>query len=256
MSSLSEFFYGATLPAPAFAAAFAAVLFATTMKAFSGFGFGLAVVPLLSLVLPPAVAVPMSLTLDLIGSAQLAPMARKQADWHSLRLLVPAAFVAIPIGVYALGAVSPHHLKVGISSILLMTVALMVSGARLPMRLPMPAVLGVGGVAGLLSGGIAMPGPPVMVYFLARSTSAATNRSSLLMFFFFTDIGSIAAGLVTGVVSHRTILLSLLLSPALVIGNILGHRLFGIAHESLYRRVTLALLAIIAVVTMTQAAMS
>ncbi|MFZ2466808.1 MAG: sulfite exporter TauE/SafE family protein, partial [Parvibaculum sedimenti] len=133
MSSLHELFAGAMLPAPDFAAAFAAVLFATTMKAFSGFGFGLAVVPLLSLVLPPAVAVPMSLMLDLIGSTQLVPMARKQADWHSLRLLVPAAFVAIPFGIYMLGAVSPHVLKVGISFILLSTVALMASGARLPL---------------------------------------------------------------------------------------------------------------------------
>lgn len=223
------------------------------MKAFSGFGFGLAVVPLLSLVLPPAVAVPMSLMLDLIGSTQLVPMARKQADWHSLRLLVPAAFVAIPFGIYVLGAVSPHVLKVGISFILLSTVALMASGARLPLRLPVPAVLGVGGVAGLLSGGVAMPGPPVMIYFLARPTSAAINRSSLLMFFFFTDVGSITVGLISGLVSSHTILLSLLLSPALVIGNFLGHRLFGLAHEHHYRRITLALLALIAVVTMTQA---
>ncbi|MEN6542864.1 sulfite exporter TauE/SafE family protein [Parvibaculum sp.] len=256
MSSLHELFSGAMLPPPALAAAFAAVLFATTMKAFSGFGFGLAVVPLLSLVVPPAVAVPMSLILDLIGSTQLIPVARKQADWNSLRLLVPAAFVAIPLGVYALGAVPPHHLKVGISIILLATVALMASGARLPLRLPMPAVLGVGSVAGLLSGSVAMPGPPVMVYFFARPTSAAINRSSLLMFFFFTDIGSIVVGLITGVVTSHTILLSLVLTPALVMGNALGHWLFGLAHEHHYRRITLALLALIAVVTMTQALMT
>lgn len=256
MSSLYELFSGAMLPAPDFAAAFAAVLFATTLKAFAGFGFGLAVVPLLSLVLPPAVAVPMSLMLDLIGSSQLVPMARKQADWHSLKMLVPAAFVAIPFGVYVLGAISPHHLKVGISIILLATVILMASGAKLPLRLPIPAVLGVGGVAGLLSGGVAMPGPPVMIYFLARPTSAAINRSSLLMFFFFTDVGSIATGLVTGLVSSHTILLSLLLSPALIIGNVLGHRLFGLAHEHHYRRIALSLLAIIALVTMGQAILS
>lgn len=250
MSSLHELFSGAMLPAPDLTAAFAAVLFATTLKAFAGFGFGLAVVPLLSLVVPPAVAVPMSLMLDLIGSTQLVPMARKQADWHSLRLLVPAAFVAIPFGVYTLGIVPPHHLKIGISIILLATVVLMASGAKLPLRLPLPAVLGVGGAAGLLSGGVAMPGPPVMIYFLARPTSAAINRSSLLMFFFFTDVGSIIVGLITGVVSSHTVLLSLLLSPALVIGNILGHWLFGLAHEHHYRRIALTLLAIIAVVTM------
>ena len=255
MHSLTALFSNAMLPLPDFLAALAAVFFATTLKAFAGFGFGLAVVPLLSLVMPPAVAVPMSLMLDLMGSTQLAPMARKQADWRSLKLLVPAAFLAIPFGVHVLATISPHHLRIGISIILLATVALMASGARLPHRLPVPAVLGVGGLAGLLSGGTAMPGPPVMIYFLARPNTAAVNRSSLLIFFLFTDIGSIVAGVLSGLIAGHTFLLALMLSPALVLGNVTGHWLFGLAHEHHYRRVALTLLAIIALVTLVQATM-
>ncbi|GMV62336.1 MAG: hypothetical protein AMXMBFR74_15040 [Parvibaculum sp.] len=253
MNNLVSAFADALLPAPDLALAFAAVFFATTLKAFAGFGFGLAVVPLLSLVLHPAEAVPMALMLDLIGSSQLVPRARKQADWRSLKLLVPAAFLTIPFGIYALHVVPADGLKLGIALILLSTVALMATGARLPEHLPKPAVLGVGGLAGLLSGGAAMPGPPVMVYFLARPTQAAVNRASLLMFFFFTDIGSIAAGYATGIVIAKTLLLSVLLSPALLLGNIAGHWAFGRTHETLYRRIALGLLAIIAVVMLTDA---
>lgn len=241
-----------SLSLPQYAAAFAAVLFATTMKSFAGFGFGLAVVPLLSLIVPPAVAVPMALALDMIGSTQLVPHARRIADWHSLRRLVPAAFVAIPFGVYALTVIHPETLRIGISVVLLITVALMASGAKLPLHLPLPAVLGVGAAAGALSGGIAMPGPPVMIYFLARPTAAAMNRASLLMFFFFTDIGSIATGIVSGIVPMSTIIVALTLAPALFIGNTLGHHLFGLASDLHYRRIALGLLAIIALSTLAQ----
>ena len=253
MDNLLAAFADALLPAPGLALAFAAVLFATTLKSFAGFGFGLSVVPLLSLILHPAEAIPMALMLDLIGSCQLVPMAKKQADWRSLKLLVPAAFVAIPFGVYALHVIPADGLRLGIALLLLATVALMATGARLPEHLPVPAVLGVGGLAGLLSGGAAMPGPPVMVYFLARPTIAAVNRSSLLMFFFFTDIGSIAAGMATGIVVAKTILLSIILSPALFLGNVVGHWAFGKAHETLYRRIALGLLTVIAVVTLAEA---
>jgi uncharacterized membrane protein YfcA len=111
----------------------------------------------------------------------------------------------------------------------------------------------VGGFAGMLSGGMAMPGPPVMVYFLARPTAAAVNRSSLLMFFFFTDVGSIATGLISGIVGLKIILLAIMLSPALILGNITGHWLFGKAHDTLYRRIALSLLTIIALVTLVEA---
>ena len=235
-----------------YVAAFAAVLFATTMKSFAGFGFGLAVVPLLSLIMPPAVAVPMSLALDMIGSTQLVPHARRIADWHSLRRLVPAAFVAIPFGVYALTVVPSETLRIGISVILLITVVLMASGARLPLHLPLPAVLGVGAVAGALSGSVAMPGPPVITYFLARPTAAAMNRASLLMFFFFTDIASIATGLVSGIVALHTIIVALTLTPALYIGNKLGHHLFNLASDDNHRRIALGLLTIIALSTLVQ----
>lgn len=241
------------LPGHDFALALAAVLFATTLKAFAGFGFGLAVVPLLSLILHPAEAVPMSLMLDLIGSSQLVPSARKQVDWRSLRLLVPGALIAIPFGVYLLAALPADGLRLGIALVLMATVALMASGARLPGRVPRPAVLGVGGLAGLLSGATAMPGPPVMIYFLARPNPAAVNRASLLVFFVFTDIASIATGLVSGVVMAKTVTLAVLLSPALVLGNLIGHRLFGLAHERHYRSAVLGLLSVIALVTLFEA---
>ena len=253
MDVLFTVFSEAMLPGRDFALALAAVLFATTLKAFAGFGFGLAVVPLLSLILPPAEAVPLSLMLDLIGSSQLVPSARKQVDWRSLRLLVPAALIAIPLGVYLLAALPPDGLRIGIALVLMATVALMASGASLPARVPRPAVLGVGGLAGFLSGATAMPGPPVMIYFLARPNPAAVNRASLLVFFVFTDIASIATGLISGVVMAKTMALALMLSPALVLGNLIGHRLFGLAHERHYRNAVLTLLSVIALVTLIEA---
>lgn len=237
------------LTLPDYAAAFGAVLLATTLKAFAGFGFGLAVVPLLSLVMPPVVAVPLALALDLLSAMQLAPKARHDADWTSLKRLVPAALLAIPAGIWLLAVIQPEALRIGISAILLLTVALMASGAKLPLGLPRPATFGVGAVAGALSGAVGMPGPPVMIYFLARPIAAATKRASLLMFFIFTDIGTLALGALTGLATIDTLIVALSLIPALAIGNLIGHRLFGLASEDQYRRIALLLLTVIALTT-------
>lgn len=236
------------LTLPDYAAAFGAVLLATTLKAFAGFGFGLAVVPLLSLVMPPVVAVPLALALDLLSAMQLAPKARHDADWNSLKRLVPAALLAIAPGIWVLAIIHPEALRIGISAILLITVALMASGAQLPLGLPKAATFGIGATAGALSGAVGMPGPPVMIYFLARPITAATKRASLLMFFIFTDIGTLALGAMTGLTTIDTLIVALSLIPALMIGNFIGHRLFGLASEQQYRAIALALLTVIGLV--------
>lgn len=249
MHSFLDFLAAHSLTLPDYAAAFAAVLLATTLKAFAGFGFGLAVMPLLSLVMPPAVAVPLALALDLLSALQLAPKARHEADWVSLKRLVPAGLLAVPLGIYLLAVIDPEALRITISLILLLTVALMASGASLPLNLPKPAMFGIGAAAGTLSGAVGMAGPPVMIYFLARPITAATKRASLLMFFIFTDIGTLGLGCFTGLTTLSTLIVSLSLIPALAIGNAIGHRLFGLASETHYRQIALGLLALIGLAT-------
>jgi len=106
----------------------------------------------------------------------------------------------------------------------------------------------------VLSGAAALPGPPVIVFFLASPASAAVSRASLLAYFLFTAIGSLGFALVSGLVGWATLVLALLLAPALVLGNWVGEKLFQRAAGGGYRPVALGVLLAIGLVATGRAA--
>ena len=98
-----------------------------------------------------------------------------------------------------------------------------------------------------------MAGPPVILFFLASPVSAAVSRASLLAFFLFASSVSAILAVAGGLIGAQTLLLTALLSPALFLGNALGHRGFGKSDPGTYRRVALLVLAAIAAVAVGRA---
>ena len=232
---------------------FLAVAFAGALRAFSGFGFALAGVPLLALIFGPAQAVPIVLVLEVIGGLQMAPMIRKQVDWSAVGLLLPAALLAAPLGVWALSILSADWLRLVIAVALVGAVIVIATGARLPANTPRKWILTVGGLSGLMAGSTAMSGPPVLVYFMARADEASRNRASMMMYFLFISTATVAVGVISGVVTLQTVAIGALFSPALIASNLLGHWLFGLTRDDLYRRISFGLLCVIALATLIQA---
>src|SRR5215469_10626612 len=75
------------------------VFAAALLRGFTGFGFGLAAVPLLSLALPPAKVVPFVVVLQVIvGSAGLRS-AWRLCDWRAVGGLSPGLVIGIPLGI-------------------------------------------------------------------------------------------------------------------------------------------------------------
>jgi len=253
---LSEFltlFVDAALPWNDMALAAAAIFFAGALRAFVGFGFALAGVPLLALTVGPAAAVPMILALEIMSGLQMLPKVRKQADWRSIWLILPAAIVAAPFGIYLLDVLSADNLRILIAVALLGAVALMASGVKIPATVPIPASLAIGGASGLLAGSTAMAGPPVLLYFLGRADTPATARASMFMYFSMTGAVTLAVGLFSGVVAIQTLLLSVMIVPALVASNIVGSWAFHRTGDHHYRPIALTLLTIIALATLWRA---
>ncbi len=247
---------GLSLPLapPALAAAAAAIFAAAWLRGYAGFGFALAAVPLLSQLMEPAQAVPLVLLLDLLAGLQLVPRIRHEVDLDSLRLLAPAAVLALPVGVTALSALPADALRVLIAVGVLAAVAALASGFQLPERTGAPLVVGVGALSGLLGGSTAMPGPPVLSYFLARPGPKERARASMIAYFLVTGAVACAVATLTGVLDLRVAWTALLLTPALALGTLLGQRGFhGTASET-YRRVALGVLALIGVTTLVQVA--
>jgi len=232
-----------SLSAPQVVYVFAAVLFAAFFRGYSGFGFSLAAVPTLSVVLDPAEAVPVSLLLEIVLTLRFLSQIRHSITWRPVCWLLAGAAVGTPVGVYALSAVPPQAMRFALGAILLGSVALLWRRPELAWQPGRPATLVTGAVSGVLSGGTAMSGPPIVLFFLSIPASAAVGRASMMAYFLFSALLAAVMDACAGLYSGHILVLALLVCPPLLIGSTLGARCFVDSKALTYRQVSLLMLA-------------
>jgi uncharacterized membrane protein YfcA len=218
------------------------------LRGYTGFGFGLAVVPALTLFLPPTEVVPATLIVAMVVGVRLLPKAWSQADWSSIRLLSLGALVGTPVGAWALKSLPADPMRIVIGLICLAAVLLLWRGFKLQVVPRRRVRLTLGVASGLLNGATAMGGPPVIIFFLALPSGIVVGRASLFIFFFFSAVTGVAIQAVGGLVTWRVIVLSVLMYPLMAIGNALGDRRFDKSSEGGYRLVALLFLLAIALI--------
>lgn len=229
------------------------VLAAGMLRGFSGFGFAIAAVPLLSLVLEPARVVPVVMLLQVLAGLDTTVRAWRQVDWPRIGWLLAGSTVGLLPGLALLIVLTPDAMRLVIATTVALATLSLALGLRfraMPGRL---AVAGVGLFAGLLNGAAAMPGPPVIALYLAAPTPPAVTRASLVFFFLATGAIGAAAAAAQGLIDLDSLILAAVLTPALALGSLLGERVFRLAATRFYRPIALALLAAIAGVAFMQA---
>jgi uncharacterized membrane protein YfcA len=92
-----------------------------------------------------------------------------------------------------------------------------------------------------------MAGPPIAFYYLAGDETVTRVRANLTTYFVFVDLVALAMFASRGLVDGSTGVQALFLAPAVVLGGLLGGRLFPLASERFYRRLALALLVGVAI---------
>jgi uncharacterized membrane protein YfcA len=231
----------------------AAVLFASILRAFTGFGFALAAVPVFSLFLPPVDAVVLSAALALalgvfslrsywgvIGLRQLAPL----VSMAVLGTLVGAALLTgMPVALF--------RLCVGVS---VLAACVGVGMARNAGTAAHPLLdWGAGLVSGLMNGMMAIPGPPIIVYALLTESEPRRSRALMMGFFSISAVLALASYAMHGLVAAYLIIYFLLAAPVLYAGDRLGARLFQRYGDDFYRRVAIIMLFALGVVILLRA---
>ena len=105
-------------------------------------------------------------------------------------------------------------------------------------------VLAIGGAAGFLGGVAGLPGPAVILFYMARPLPAAVIRATTLFYLFLFDLMIIAGMAGFGRWESGAIVLGLALAVPCMTGNWLGGRLFMPGQERIYRGVAYALIAL------------
>lgn len=233
-------------PADRLAESLVVVFAAAALRGFTGFGFAIAAVPLLSLFIPPASAVALALGLQFLGGLLDFPAASRDCHWPSLRWLILGAVLGSPFGVAVLSVVPAAPARVVIGLLTLAASILVGRGfalASVPGRL-WTTVMGI--VAGLCNGVAAMPGPAAVAFYMTSPLGRLQVRASLLVFFLATSVAALASAAAIGLVGRETILMSVLALPVMWVGTWCGAQGFHRGDERLHRRVSVLCLAGIA----------
>lgn len=220
-----------------------AVFVSAFLRGMAGFGFALAAVPIISLVLPPAEAVAMGVLLQVVVG--LRDVFVMYADVHrpSLTRLTLGSLAGTPIGVLALTALSPDVARIIIALAILVGLALIVQKKPATPRAPNGLAFAAGVASGAFSGLAAIPGPPAVAYYLGTGIDSRQTRASLLLFFFIASSLATPGLVMAGAVNSNTLWLSLISIPALAAGTWLGTEAFNRLDNAQYRHVAIAIMA-------------
>jgi uncharacterized membrane protein YfcA len=225
----------------------AALLVASVVRGYSGFGFSMLAVSGLTLALAPAEAIPIVLTLEVLASITMLPGVWREVDWRSLGPLIAGTVVATPFGVHLLATLPETPIRLAIAVLVVTATTLIWRGFALQRMPGQPATLATGAAAGLLNGSLGIGGPPVILFYFSSPAGNAVSRASLVAYFFVTDAYAIGVGALQGLVSARTFLVALALVPILLIGIAIGSRGYIKTEPATFRKAVLVLLLLLSV---------
>ncbi len=232
---------------PGFAWVVFGMVMAGIVRGLVGFGAAMILVPILAVVLGPAVAVPMLTVVDGLVTMPLFVAAAKRCHWREILPLTIAATAALPIGIAILVYVAPETLRIGISAVILGLVAVIASGWRYQGAPSLPLTLGVGATSGVLGGATGMIGPPVILFWLGGQNDAAQVRANINAYFGLIIVITTVAYWIGGLFTPRILAASVLLAPVYGAAVWIGARGFRHTSDLAYRRFAFALITAIAI---------
>jgi uncharacterized membrane protein YfcA len=219
------------------------IAFAACLRGLTGFGFAIVATPLLALVLPPTLAVPIVLFLQIPAGLQTGFSDWKNTDRRAAATACLAGAPAIIPGLFLVSSVAPETMRVVVGIVVVLSTLVLSFGFRLGRPAKTVELAAAGAMSGFLMGAVAMAGPPVIVLLLASSWPAARCRATLSFVFFLLGCASFALAAWYGLVTWESLLLGALYAPGLLGGQALGARLFARVDANRYRSISLATVA-------------
>ena len=228
-----------------------AVLGASVVRGYTGFGFAMIVAITLGFIYNQPMITPMVLILDLTASLWLFVRVVRLVDWKSLKYIIIGAIPTLGLGTMALTMIPQRPMRIAISLIIL-TLCLILKRAKSPIkqqgRLP---ALGAGLISGFLSGLAALGGPPVVLYYFSSDRPVAQGRASMITFFFLVDFMALIACSLNGLVTSEVLNLTFWMAFPSFAGLWIGNRLFEkFANEKAFKAHVIRLLVVSAIVSL------
>jgi uncharacterized membrane protein YfcA len=219
------------------------VVLGATVQALVGLGLNIVSAPAVTLVAPslmPELLLVLAVLLPLFTLVR----SHSEIDWSGLGWVLSARVPGTALGVLFLALYSDRAVAIAVALMVLLAVVLSLAPVEVPVR------RGTLGLAGLLSGlagtTTSIGGPPVALLYQHRSPGQI--RSTLAVLFTVGAAMSLLGIWLTGHLDTHALPLAVVLTPCLLAGAWLGHRLQRVLADHHVRYAVLAICAASALV--------
>ncbi|WP_368296705.1 sulfite exporter TauE/SafE family protein [Cytobacillus firmus] len=216
------------------------ILIASILQTSTGFGFSILATPFLLLLFEPKEAIQINLILSLIISAALFSTIKKDTDFGVLKRFAIGSAGGLPTGIAIFLFLDISRLKIAVSFIiLLLTIFLM---ANFRVKETSRRDYSVGGLSGIMTTSIGMPGPPLLLYFSGTDTEKERLRGTTLAFYLFIYSASLVFQIIFAGTNKTIWLSSLYALPLVLLGLYLGQILFVKINQRFFKIFTYIIL--------------
>lgn len=219
------------------------LFFASFTLGAAGFGFAVVSLPPISLVASPKFAVPFIMLYGYGINFFLFLRFKEYIDWQKLWPLMAGALPGIPLGIYFLKNYEDVMIKKIVGGVVIIF-ALWNLIARADRKYALSRFWAylAGFAGGILHGGTAISGPPVVMYLTLNRWQKTLTRATLQSFFVVTGSCSLFGLVITKILTLSVLRSNLLYLPAVILGGATGYFLFKRLSSRLFNRILLFLL--------------
>jgi len=225
-----------------------AVFVAGLVRGFAGFGSAMIIMPVASSVLTPVEAIIFVICAELISPLPNAPSAWREGAPREVVVLISGALLALPIGIWALSAMDQTLFGWVVSVSVITLLALTISGWRLKGGLTRPLTVGAGALGGFMTGFAGLPGPPVIMLYMASKLPVSVIRANFLLYLLALDLIMFTLLWMLGTMNWTIAVLGLLVGGPGLLANMMGARLFDPSKSAVFRKVAYLVIAASAIV--------
>ena len=235
---------------PTEVAAVAVVMLAGFMRGMTGFGGAMLMAPSLSLLLGPVPAVVIALALESAAAAVMFADALPRIQGRSVLYLTVPACLTVPIGGYFLLTLDPVLARKAIAAAVALFSLMLLTGFRYS-GAPRPSTsVALSLVVGVLLGATSVGAPPIIIYLLAGGDPPSTTLVNLTVIVTAISVMGMVMLMSAGIITRELALQAVGLTFPFLAATWVGGRMYGRMTESTVRRVALAMMLSLSLVSL------
>ena len=216
---------------------------AGVVRGFTGFGTAMVYLPFAGMTLGPFAALTSLIVMDLTAPLMHVPRALREGQPRDVLRLALGSLIGLPLGVFVLSLVEPDIFRWSVSIVAVVLLVLLVSGVRYAGEMNKPLVIGTGGLGGFFCGSVGLPGPPVIMLYMASKRPVAAIRANITLYLILAEILMLITLGIGGLLVSSAIMIGVLMIAPYLFGNWIGAVLFRPEAEKVYRWTAYAIIA-------------